>query len=487
MQIKSQTHKFFFTVRKNLYNSNLNLVKNNDKILTYLEAKEKVSKIIYKLKKIKKKRIAIFSGKCANYYVSVLSVLFSGNVWVQISPSMPHDRIKQICKIADIKYGIYDESFGNKKQVDKLKLNIFNLKKILKDDKKSKIRIPNVNVKDTSMIFFTSGSTGIPKGVEISYENFTSCLFHQLKNLKYRKNKEVFSDYHDVSFVMSLVVIFPAVYLNCTISPLVEMNDKMFPAEHLRNNKITVLITVPSFILYLKEHLRKKIKLNNLILCGENFPLNILKLIQSKFKLNNLFNLYGSTETSPWAFFYNFNEKDINLIKKYGQVPIGKPFNDINIRLENNNELLINGKIISKGYFKNKKINKEKFIYIKNKKFYKTGDIIKKEKDVYFCIGRTDTQVKLRGYRIDTTEVESHIKKIKEINYAFCFLNEKTKNPFLVLIIITDKKNINENLIINYLKKYVPNYMIPKKIILMKKIKFNKNGKVDKIYYRNKF
>ena len=183
MQIKSQTHKFFSTVKKNLCNSNLNLVKNNNKILTYLEAKEKINKIIHKLKIIKKKRIAIFADKSANYYVSVLSVLFSGNVWVQISPSMPHNRIKQICKIADIKYGIYDESFGNKKQVDKLKLNIFNLKEILKDDKKSEIKIPNVNVKDTSMIFFTSGSTGIPKGVEISYENFTSCLFHQLKQL----------------------------------------------------------------------------------------------------------------------------------------------------------------------------------------------------------------------------------------------------------------------------------------------------------------
>ena len=60
MHIKSQTHKFFSTVKKNLYNSNLNLVKNNDKILTYSEAKEKVSKIIYKLKKIKKKKLPYF-------------------------------------------------------------------------------------------------------------------------------------------------------------------------------------------------------------------------------------------------------------------------------------------------------------------------------------------------------------------------------------------------------------------------------------------
>ena len=78
------------------------------------------------------------------------------------------------------------------------------------------------------MIFFTSGSTGVPKGVEISYKNFTSCMFHQINNLYNLSKKQVFSDYHDTSFVMSLVVIFPAIFLNCSISPLIDFSDKIF-------------------------------------------------------------------------------------------------------------------------------------------------------------------------------------------------------------------------------------------------------------------
>ena len=57
---------------------------------------------------------------------------------------------------------------------------------------------------------------------------------------------------------MSLVVIFPAVYLNCSISPLIDFNDKIFPVNHIINNKVTTIITVPSFILFMKNQLSKK-------------------------------------------------------------------------------------------------------------------------------------------------------------------------------------------------------------------------------------
>ena len=149
-------------------------------------------------------------------------------------------------------------------------------------------------------------------------------------------------------------------------------------------------------------------------------------------------------------------------------MPIGNQFKGTNIYLDKNSQLLINGDMISKGYYLNQKENKLKFVNKNNKRYYCTGDIVKKIKKFYFCIGRSDTQIKLRGYRIDTTEIESYVKKIKDVSYSYCYLSNKNNENFLVLICLTNSKKVSELQISNFLKKYIPNYMIPKNLLYKK-------------------
>ena len=72
----------------------------------------------------------------------------------------------------------------------------------------------------------------------------------QIKKIILKEGKEVFSDYHDNSFVMSLNIIFPAVYLNCAISPIIDELDKFNPIKHIKRNNVSILITVPSFFIF---------------------------------------------------------------------------------------------------------------------------------------------------------------------------------------------------------------------------------------------
>ena len=110
--------------------------------------------------------------------------------------------------------------------------------------------------------FFTSGSTGQPKGVKISHESYIFSLLSHVKKI-YRKEKNlIFGDYHDISFVISLVILFHAFTLKLTISPGIMVKDILFPLEHIKKNKINTLVTVPTTITKIKNYYKKKIMIS---------------------------------------------------------------------------------------------------------------------------------------------------------------------------------------------------------------------------------
>jgi D-alanine--poly(phosphoribitol) ligase subunit 1 len=470
---------FFKQIISNLKDSNKIFYKHNSDIYLYKTIYLKLLKINYFLNKIKKKEIILFSDKSIGYYTVVLAIFLSGNTWIQISPNIPLHRIKKIIKFSNVKFGIYDQSFNNKKIFNIKNIKIIELDQILKTEKLEPFNnLKNIKKNDISCIFFTSGSSGEPKGVKLSYENVISCALYQINNLGYKKYQN-FTDCHETSFVMSLNIIFPATYLNCSISPLISFSEKLDPFTFFNDNKIDNLITVPSFILFNKEKIRE-IKLKNLILCGESFNARIMNILDKNSQIKNIYNLYGATELSPWAFFYKLRAKDKNLIRKKGSVPIGKPFDKISYKFNDLNELIISGSVVSNGYLNNSKETDKKFKKIAGINSYNTGDVGYKESGLVFIKGRNDSQVKIRGYRIDLAEIENISRSFKGILFTFCFV----KKDKLTLIYNCEKEEQTKNLY-SFLKKKVPSYMVPSKIIFIKNIPSNKNGKIDRVKLKN--
>ena len=190
----------------------------------YFEEQKKYSdlKIFFqKFKSVVKKerlKIVTFSDKSFEMYACVASIFLSNNIWIPLSLKVPLDRLKKILAISKPNLIITADNFtylSNKKFkmfCKKNNIEILHYKTINNSNAQNKTFFPQIKYKNLSMIFFTSGSTGDPKGVCITYENFITC-FKSKEKILYSNNKDlVFGDYHDPSFVISLV-IFSHVYI----------------------------------------------------------------------------------------------------------------------------------------------------------------------------------------------------------------------------------------------------------------------------------
>lgn len=485
--------KFYKDLIKN-FDSNNNFYRYFNEHYSYADLKRfylKFSNIVSLLKK-KRSTICIMSDKCFELYATSLSVVLSNNIWVPISMTSPEGRVCEIIDVLKPDVFIVQNSnnlkiTGIKKYLEKKKIYVISFDEIYKAEPLLKFTKHNYLPNDTAMIFFTSGSTGKPKGVKLSHISYISCLKEQINKLYINQKNLVFGDYHDISFVISLNILFPCFFLKATISPGISISDILFPFNHLFKNNVNTLITVPTTINRAKNELKKftnKLKLKILILCGEPFYFDLYKFLINRNLSRNIFNCYGSTELSPWVFCHKLNKRNSKIIKKYNVVPIGQKFDGVFIKIVGNS-LFVGGKTLSKGYLLQSQ-NNGIFKKINGYKYYKTNDIVKKVNKNYFILGRSDSLVKILGYRVELYEIEKRLRNINYITNSYVFVKEHNKYKKIICACVETNKTSKVH-IMKQLKINLPSYMIPKEIKLIKKFPLNKSFKIDRQILKKKF
>lgn len=476
---------YYTTILSNLKKKNI-FIRYFSRKHTYLDSFSYSLKLLkfFKEKKIKNKIILTFSNKSFEMYSSIFPILISGNTWVPLSINLPLEKIKNIIEKLNPDLCLYD--YNNtlilnflKKKITCIKFS--NIKPNSNINVSIQNEIMNLDINATAFIYFTSGSTGLPKGIEISHKNIISDVYAQKKHLYENKIKNlVFGDYYDTAFSIFFDIFFPAIFFGSIISPSITKADNFYLIDHYKKNKINNLVAVPSTFSRLKKvlsDLKQKISGTNLIITGEPFYLNTLDFLYKKTKFANIFNCYGGTEMGNWVFFHRCSMHDIEIYKKLNLVPIGIPFSEVLAKIKKK-ELVVSGPMIAKGYL-DKNLNKNKFILGRNNIFY-TGDKVAKIKSIYICKGRADKMIKINGYRIEIPDVEANFRKLSYIKDLVIFeKKEKEYQNYLVAVIsLIDKKKEIE--IRNDLEKYLSPYMIPRKICILKNLPKNSNGKLDR-------
>lgn len=490
---------------------NLAALEINNKTYTYYELWKFAADIYNEIIHSKEFDQAIFIGIMAYrsdlFYASVIAILASGKAYVPFNPKMPADRIKSMIELGGIKTLIIGQEFNI--LLKKLNLNddikiittesnktIVPKSTTIKHTRNLKMNLQETNKDDPAYLLFTSGTTGMPKGIPISHSNLIAYIDYIRGNYKlseFDKCSQVFDTTFDLS-MHDLFVTWSAGACLCVLNS----TDLISPVNFIRKNRITIWFSVPSMISsmarmrLLKPNQFESIRLS--FFCGEAFTVDSARKWMELAPYSRVINLYGPTETTISVAEYEVFAENLSGSKN-GIISIGKVFNthshviideSFNILTPGEEgELCISGPQVCAGYLKNAEKTKSQFVRLRNypdKTWYRTGDLVR-ENELGFIdfIGRIDFQVKIRGYRIELQEIEDFIKKVTFTEpIVVCSYPFNNPNADYLVAFVPNEVEESENQIIQFCALNLPEYMIPKKVFFIDTFPTNLNGKIDR-------
>ncbi len=453
---------------------------------------------ILKTKIKKNDTVAIYAEKDIKVFASIIACIKSGNPYSIIDINSPIKRIDMMFKTLKPKLNLYNLKNNISKKIPSINLNKINLVK-----KKSQVEYAKTIPSCPIYIMFTSGSTGVPKGVAISSQNILNFI-NWAKNTYNIKSGVIQSNLNPLHFDNSIFDIYGGLFNGSTLVTF-KQKDLLDPSKILKvflKEKINIWFSVPSLIIFFMKfgffEKKKFLNLKKIIFGGEGFPKNkLLELFKIMNKNIDLINVYGPTECTCICSSYKITNNDFLKNEKKRYAPFGSKLSDYfyfyivkeksngRLVLSNRGELLIGGPNVGLGYYNNSSETDKKFIQNPfNNKYtdivYRSGDLVYKDKrnDKIYFSSRIDDQIKFQGYRIELLEIEQAIGQIKGLEENCVLLSKINSNPKIISFIVT---NLNLERIKNELKKSLPKYMIPSEFLYVSKLEKNNNGKIDRI------
>ncbi|MDG2080614.1 MAG: amino acid adenylation domain-containing protein [Bacteroidales bacterium] len=413
--------------------------------------------------------------------LAILAVAKAGAHYVPISLDDPSKKIRTTLNEFKCNHIISNVSIDIGNDIDVIRIDGDKLDQYINEEN------PNIKVKESDLTYImsTSGSTGIPKGVQIEHGNLIYYIDWYINNLKADQQGQLpfTSSYIFAASVTQIYV--PLVTGECLhiIPPTISQNSQLL-FNWFNKNPNFGLYTVPTLweehMIYAKAN---TIKLPVfLVITGEELK---EKLVTDTFDYDSnitIWNLYGPTETvANITYTKVLRNKPINIGKPLEgsyAIIIDEHTNDIS----NNNlgELCVSGPGVSKGYYNNETLNKKHFTEINGNRYYRTGDIVKlEENNNYTFLGRKDRQVKVNGVRIELGEIESVLNSIEGVRESLVMVNLTggyDNRLFAFLLTNTEHKS---NYYLDILKDIIPPQLIPAFIFTLPKFPKLRNGKTD--------
>jgi surfactin family lipopeptide synthetase A len=471
-----------------------------DKRLTYKELDEKTGRLARRLqeKGIGPNTItAIMVQRSIEMMIGIMGILKAGGAYLPIDPDYPQRRIDFMLNDSGAK--ILLAASGDQVKI-KVKDESNQLHQISECFSSSTSTFLNLTQpRCLAYVIYTSGTTGKPKGVVIEHHSLVNRLNWMQRKYPIDHNDTILQK-TTFTFDVSVWEIFWWSIVGAKVCLLVPGGEKNpgIITETVERNNVTTMHFVPSmlsvFLDYLKTSgdVKKLSGLKQVIASGEALMSNHVQGFNQLLNQENgtiLANLYGPTEATIDVSYFDCWQGGENEI-----IPIGKPIDNIGLYILDKHlhiqpigipgELCISGIGLTRGYLNRPGLTAEKFIHLtfdtKHLTLYRTGDLARWQPDgnIEF-LARIDHQVKIRGFRVELGEIENCLLAYEGIKEAAIIIKEdEEKNKFLYAYIVSNSKFTIPELK-TFLRKQLPDYMIPSHFIKVDQIPLTPNGKVD--------
>ena len=479
-----------------LLNANVTAITYNDFSYSYNQLNERVNQIAHLLiiKGIKNGDIVgVCLSRSVDMIAAVLAVYKTGAAYLAFDPEHPSKRINNILQLAEAKFVLTELVYTNLFYSLVTQINI--QESIDLSVENPSIKVPTHS---TSFVLFTSGSTGEPKGVLLTHKGLTNVILGLQKKIDFKSGNKLLL-VTTIIFDLAQADIFLPLITGGEI--ILTTNDEAKDGNALlkliKDRQIDYLEASPATYKYMLETgwvEKLPIKLTS---CGEALSKDLA--IELLKRCNELYNMYGPTETTIYATAAKINEID--------EIAIGKPFQNTQIFILDKagtllpigdvGEIFIAGDGVAKGYLNKPDLTKEKFVpcsYV-NKAgalMFRTGDLGRFDKDgniIY--LGRKDNQVKIRGLRIELEEIEFHLRKLEGIKDAVVIVRNDIVAGQVSIVAYLINENLNSeqpqtDLIHQWrqsLSEVLPTYFIPNIFAQVKQFPLTASGKINRLAF----
>ena len=469
-----------------------------DDSLSYAELERRANLVAAQLRPLCAERdsiVAIVAQRSMDFFVGLLGTLKAGAAWLPIEPDTPAERIEFILRQAGAAAVLTHRETRTRLGLRWQREFFFeDLNGWEVREKGSSDVLPS----QLAYIIFTSGSTGKPKGVAIEHRNIAAYMRAMERITQWPANPSC-ALVSTIAADLGHSAVFPALMWGGTlhIIPAWQALEAESLADYFLANQVDFVKIVPSHLEALCRAFPKLARLpwKYLMTGGENLSWSVVEALQRLAPGCRLINEYGPTETTV-GVFYNMvdraKEKFAGDIVSIGSVFEGPSAYVLDANLEPQpkwmpGELYLGGSFVGRGYVDACETTAERFLPdlhagVAGSRMYKTGDVARLRSDGKIdFLGRTDSQIKIRGYRVELGEIEAVLCRHDRVhNAAVVVADEASGSKQLVAWVAVGKAAVTADEVRDFLAKSLPEYMIPASIVCVENLKLSPNGKVDR-------